>query len=47
MVLIMFITNNREIMGNHTNSRALNVLGWAATAVTTLAALGLIWTWIW
>lgn len=47
MVLIMFITNNREIMGQHTNTRALNVLGWATTATTALAALGLIWTWIW
>lgn len=46
MVLIMFITNNREIMGNHVNTRALNILGWLATATTSGAAVGLIWTWI-
>ncbi len=46
MVLIMFITNNREIMGPHVNTRALNVLGWLAAAATSAAAVGLIWTWI-
>jgi Mn2+/Fe2+ NRAMP family transporter len=46
MVLIMFMTNNREIMGRHVNTRPLNILGWLATAATSAAALGLIWTWI-
>jgi Mn2+/Fe2+ NRAMP family transporter len=46
MLLIMFITNNREIMGKHVNSHALNVLGWLATASTSAAAIGLIWSWI-
>jgi NRAMP (natural resistance-associated macrophage protein)-like metal ion transporter len=46
LVLIMLITNNREIMGSHVNARALNILGWAATAATWIAALGLIWTWL-
>jgi Mn2+/Fe2+ NRAMP family transporter len=46
MILIMFITNNREIMGHQTNTRLLNVLGWGATAVTSAAAIALIWTWL-
>ena len=46
LVLIMIITNNEEIMGEHKNSLWLNVLGWGTTAVTSLAAAGLIWAWI-
>jgi NRAMP (natural resistance-associated macrophage protein)-like metal ion transporter len=46
LVLIMVITNNEEIMGQHKNSWWLNLLGWATTTVTLLAAAGLIWTWV-
>jgi len=46
MLLIMFITNNREIMGDHVNGRGINVLGWATTAITSAAAAGLLWTWL-
>ncbi len=46
LVLIMFITNNRQVMGNQVNTRALNFLGWLATGMTSAAAVGLIWTWI-
>ena len=46
MLLIMLITNNRQIMGRHINGRPLNILGWITTGVVFAAALGLIWTWI-
>jgi NRAMP (natural resistance-associated macrophage protein)-like metal ion transporter len=46
LLVIMLITNNRQIMGRHVNSRPLNVLGWITTGVTSAAALVLIWTWI-
>ena len=46
LVIIMVITNNEEIMGQHKNSLWLNLLGWGTAAVTCLAALGLLWTWI-
>jgi NRAMP (natural resistance-associated macrophage protein)-like metal ion transporter len=46
LLLIMLITNNRQIMGEHVNSRPLNILGWITTAVTFAAAASLIWTWI-
>lgn len=45
MVLIMLITNNKQIMGRHTNKLGLNILGWTTTGVTAAAAAGLIWTW--
>jgi NRAMP (natural resistance-associated macrophage protein)-like metal ion transporter len=38
LVLVMLVGNNRAIMGEHVNSPALNALGWAATAVMTVAA---------
>ncbi len=46
MILIMLITNNREIMGKHVNTRPLNILGWSATAATSAAAVALLWTWL-
>lgn len=46
MLMVMSITNNREIMGEHVNGRALNVLGWATTAIISAAAAGLVWTWL-
>lgn len=45
LVLIMVISNNRSIMGNHANGRLLNVLGWTATIVMFLAAIALVLTW--
>ena len=46
MLLIMLMTNNRKIMGEHVNSRRLNILGWTTTAAIFLASLTLIITWI-
>jgi Mn2+/Fe2+ NRAMP family transporter len=38
----MLVGNDRRIMGAHVNSVPLNVLGWAATGLMTLAALALL-----
>jgi NRAMP (natural resistance-associated macrophage protein)-like metal ion transporter len=46
MVLIMIMTNRRSIMGDRTNRRAINILGWATTAVIWTASLGLIVSYI-
>jgi NRAMP (natural resistance-associated macrophage protein)-like metal ion transporter len=46
MLLIMIISNNREIMGEHVNGRGLNVLGWTTTTIVWAAALGLFWSWL-
>jgi Mn2+/Fe2+ NRAMP family transporter len=46
MLLIMLMTNNRKIMVDRVNGRALNVLGWLTTAVIWTASLCLLWTWV-
>lgn len=45
MLLIMLITNNKKIMGRWTNTRAMNILGWATTVAIFAAMIGLIVTW--
>jgi len=45
MVLIMLIANNRQIMGERTNGRWTNVLGWIATLTMWAAALVLVLSW--
>jgi NRAMP (natural resistance-associated macrophage protein)-like metal ion transporter len=46
MLVIMLMTNNRQIMGKWVNSRRLNVLGWLTTVAIFGATFGLIYTWI-
>jgi Mn2+/Fe2+ NRAMP family transporter len=42
MLLIMIMTNRRAIMGDRTNRRAINILGWATTVTIWAASLCLI-----
>ena len=44
MLLVMLVGNNRAIMGTRVNGVWLNVFGWGATAVMTLAMLAFLWT---
>ena len=46
MLLVMFITNNRKIMGRWVNTRPMNILGWITTVAIFLAAIGLVITMI-
>ena len=46
MVLIMVMTNRRSIMGDRTNRRAMNILGWGTTLVISTASLCLIASYI-
>jgi Mn2+/Fe2+ NRAMP family transporter len=46
MLLIMLMTNNRRVMGDRTNGRVTNALGWATTAALFAATIGLVITWI-
>ena len=39
LVLIMLIAGNRKIMGEYRNRRLATTLGWATTALMTIAAL--------
>ena len=42
--LVMIVCNDRAAMGERTNGRLLNVVGWVTTIVMGLAAVGLILT---
>jgi NRAMP (natural resistance-associated macrophage protein)-like metal ion transporter len=45
LVVVMLISNNREIMGRRVNGLWENALGWATTAMMVAAAVALICTW--
>ncbi len=45
LVVIMFISNNKAIMGDRVNGRAMNVLGWTTAVLMFAAAGGLVLTW--
>lgn len=44
MLLIMFMTNNRGIMGDRINTPAMNILGWITTATIFAASIALLVT---
>ena len=44
ILVILFIANNKKIMGNFTNSLATNVLGIATFVIMSLAAIGFLFT---
>ena len=44
LVLVMLVSNNRAAMGERTNGRLLNVVGWATTIVMGAAAIALVVT---
>lgn len=45
LLTIMLMTNNRGVMGNRVNGRAVNVLGWLTTAAVFAADFGLVIAW--
>jgi Mn2+/Fe2+ NRAMP family transporter len=45
MLLIMLMTNNRQIMGDRVNGRAINILGGITTVAIFAAAIGLMISW--
>ncbi|WP_113388596.1 NRAMP family divalent metal transporter [Rhizobium dioscoreae] len=46
LLLLLFMTNNKAIMGEHVNSRLMNVAGWLTVLVIFSASAGLVVTWI-
>jgi NRAMP (natural resistance-associated macrophage protein)-like metal ion transporter len=42
MILIVLISNNKNIMGRYTNSKTSNMMGWFITGIMTLAVLALL-----
>jgi Mn2+/Fe2+ NRAMP family transporter len=45
LLLIMLMTNDRRIMGNKVNGRAMNILGWSTTGIIFAASVGLMVSW--
>ncbi|WP_205598307.1 Nramp family divalent metal transporter [Caulobacter sp. 17J65-9] len=46
LLLMMLMTNDRRLMGERTNGRFTNALGWTTTVVTFAATAALVATWI-
>ncbi len=46
LFLILRVSNERKIMGERVNGRALNVLGWVTAVAMSGAAVALVVTWI-
>jgi Mn2+/Fe2+ NRAMP family transporter len=46
LVLILLVANNRRIMKEHANGRALNLLGWASVVIMARSALWLGVSWL-
>lgn len=44
LVLMLLIARRKDVMGEHTNGRGLNALGWATTVIMGVAAAALIVT---
>jgi Mn2+/Fe2+ NRAMP family transporter len=45
LLLMMLLTNSREVVGARTNGRWTNLLGWATTLITFLCTVTLVVTW--
>jgi NRAMP (natural resistance-associated macrophage protein)-like metal ion transporter len=45
LVIIMFVSSNKKVMGDKVNGRFTNIVGWTATAIMFAAAIGMIATW--
>jgi Mn2+/Fe2+ NRAMP family transporter len=46
LVIMMLLTNRKDVMGARINSRSTNVLGWTTTAVTFLCTAALVVSWV-
>ena len=44
LVVVMWVSSSRSIMGDYVNGNAAKILGWATTAIMAAAAIGLIAT---
>lgn len=42
LIALMFISNNKNILGEYTNGRISNIIGWAVVCVMSISALALI-----
>lgn len=47
IVIILLVCNNHAIMGEHRNGKALNILGWLAAILMSVAGVALIVSFFW
>ena len=45
LVVVMLVSNNKRVMGRRKNGLGTNILGWLATAIMFVAAIGMFVTW--
>jgi Mn2+/Fe2+ NRAMP family transporter len=45
LVVVMFVSNNKKVLGERTNGLGTNIIGWIAAAVMFAAAIGMVVTW--
>jgi Mn2+/Fe2+ NRAMP family transporter len=45
LVMILFVSNNKKVMGKRVNGRLTNFIGWSTAALMSAAALGMFVTW--
>ena len=45
LVMIMLVSNNKEVMGKRVNGRLTNFIGWTTAVLMSAAALGMFVTW--
>jgi len=45
LVVIMLVSNNKRVRGKRVNNRLTNLIGWVATILMFIAALGMTVTW--
>ncbi|HZZ28231.1 MAG TPA: divalent metal cation transporter [Pirellulales bacterium] len=46
LIIVMLIASNSQIMGKRSNGLIVNTLGWTTTVAMFIAAIVLVWTWI-
>ena len=44
LVFMLLLTNDREIMGEHVNSRGFNIVAWTTVVVVVVLTLGMLLT---
>ena len=44
LIFMLLLVNRKELMGEHVNSRAFNVIAWATTVIMIALTLGWFWT---
>ena len=42
VIIVVLLTSDRKVMGNHTNSRGMQLLGWTCAILMSAAAIGLL-----